>query len=547
MNDKYPNDTISSTTATAPTTGTSPSSSNRSAAGKVQAQIQAAISQLEVIRQSQAQVERRLTEEVDQIQLELDRNLEDFHQTGKLLEYFQSLQQRIISWVGALRELQSRVVVSLQPTAWDLLGTIADWEGWIQRQDDAVAILQQYGHIYTILGRKPIASNFEPEGIPDTYDEFGRRLQSKVQKARERRFQKRQTIAITQHEVKDGHTFGSFYQVGISKNSYWSFSYGYHTTKEQTDLWERKLALEEAISLATADFDPYYCELPNLVRDFVEWYQSHPKEYQQCYASLSLSDLASVLIRLDLCFLDDPWNDDENEEYKVHKWQAVIHEASVVGVLDNDAVERIVEKAVVTTLQGLFKKMAINLSSSRQVKSIGSFVRIICDQLLGSESNTTRKLYGLLSSYVSQILNGISIPLLSSTRAMESESPSSPLETDMLEDAIHYTNVEQTDRIARILSNVLEYWGPLLHKESAFAESVLNFFAYEYIPLLSSLSSVAQQQNQDRDSLSIPRSTCFNSFQMLWQSLRKHDILNHPDHLVASMTIQAAAQAYGKY
>jgi hypothetical protein len=231
--------------------------------------------------------------EVLQTKSELHRQEGDLDQSaGRALEYYtyQGLRETLASWVGALRELNGKDV-PIQEALHELESEVAASERWRDWEIDTISVLHQAGQLDQVLGRQPPSTIFDKIM---TVDEFGRDIKSQHAMQREKRFRHRQLIQQQRREAVRGDDSDALLR-----------------DTEQEGYRQRHVALQRALKVAMDDLDDTYTQLQNLVGVFEEWYTMNREEYEQCFASLSLCDLASVLVKADLCSLHDPWNESE--------------------------------------------------------------------------------------------------------------------------------------------------------------------------------------------------------------------------------------------
>ena len=252
-----------------------------SSLSKLRDQVKSALTQLELQTEDVQNASARRKVELNQVQEELTRQEAELEQAGTSLEYYQMLREELASWVGALRELKTKVV-PLQEALHKVerLGGNR-WSNW---QDDVVSILREANLLDRVIGRQPVQ---EDSQVTTVVDEFGRDVKSQFVLQRDKRVRQRRAIR-NQRTVHD-------------EDSDALFSDG-----EQAEMRNRRDALQEALQVAFGEVDDEYTKLSNLIAIFAKWAKTHPEEYRQCFASMSLADLASVLVQADLCSSHHP-------------------------------------------------------------------------------------------------------------------------------------------------------------------------------------------------------------------------------------------------
>jgi hypothetical protein len=445
--------------------------------------------------------------EVLQTKSELHRQEGDLNQSGRALEYYQGLRETLASWVGALRELNGKVK-PIQEALHELESEVAASERWRDWENDTISVLHQAGQLDQVLGRQPPSTIFDKIM---TIDEFGRDIKSQHAMHREKRFRHRQLIQQQRREAVRGDESDAFL-----------------SEEEQEGFRERHVALQRALKVAMDDLDDTYTKLQNIVGVFEEWYKMNPEEYRQCFASLSLGDLASVLVKADLCSLNDPWN--ESEGYNEAKWIPVAHGAT--EALDQAGLARIVEKAVIPALTDLFARSGYNLISSRQARSLSAFYLQV-QTLIPENSAILSKLRQQVTSYIQAQLQDISVAILFNPLVLPSATV---VEDDAeLREAIHAATAGQMHRLGKIGRNLLVHWSPILQVDDDFIGMLLDFISNKFLFLLSSLHGVEQAQFA---------ATPADVFGVVWNAVKATGWLERPEWMIQASPLRAAAMAY---
>lgn len=473
--------------------------------------------------------------QAQQAQSELERQEEQLHDTGRALEYYQRLRQTLVDWVGALRQLQAKIV----PVQTSLHGLMADMNCHQRRRDwqkDMIAVLFKHNRLDRVLGSQV---DDDPQALFDplqtdlavaAVDEFGRNVQSLSALQREQR--RRHRLRIRQQRAESR---GSALErdpemimmtMTMSRGDRDDESDAYLSDDEKENFRERHAALLKAVEVATHELDEEFTCLQNLVNVFEEWKQRYGDDYRQCYASLSLADLASVLILTELCALNDPWN--ESGGYNEGKWIAVIKSATDLGLLDGPGVERILEKSVYPSVADLLKRSGYAIMSSRQSAALSSFVKHVM-KIAPPHSPSMDKTKRKLQVYIAMSLLDISIPIVR-------RDSQSTLVSEELEEVLDGATVGQMHSLQKLLLNVITYWGPVLGTDDAFVESVLDFISNKFLFFLSSL-----QQDVTGSTFSESPAELFRE---VWDALLPLGWLNDPKWMLRTLAIRAACSAF---
>jgi hypothetical protein len=490
----------------APTTG--PRLSSSQGPGKVsllhlKSQIGSALSSLQDQRDDLERARQRRETEVIQTRSVLQRQQAEVKQSGNSLEYYQQLRETLASWIGALRELSSKLK-PIQVALHDLESEVAANSHWREWENDTISVLHQAGLLDTVVGRQPPSTAFDDIAM---VDDFGRDIKSQHSMQREKRSRHRKRIREQREEPIRGDESDAVLSDG-----------------EQEVFRERHMSLQKALDVAMNDLDDEYTKLQNIVTVFEEWRLANAEEYRQCFASLSLGDLASVLIQADLCHLHDPWN--ESDGYKEAKWIAIAHGAT--NTLGFAGLARIMEKAVFPAVSDLLDRSGYNLASSKQTRSLTTFYRHV-QKLFPEDSDMLQKLRGRVSAYLQEQLQEIAIPILRRPMVLPATEP-----TDLIA-ALATATTGQMHRIRKIVGNVLMHWSIILPADDVFIGTVLDFLSTRFLFLLSSLQGLEQPQFA---------ATPTDVFGEVWSLLQGTRWLDRPEWMIQAAPLRAAAIAY---
>jgi len=235
----------------------------------------------------------RRRNELQGVEDDLRRQEEDLRAGGSAFEYYQDLRVDIADWVGALRNLSTKIDT--------ITDAIREQEADLaerrrsrlrQREDDAAAILQSKSLLDGVIGRQVQLS--DDNNVAPAVDEFGRDIQSAEALARERRIVRRRRVEkeslkrVNKRQKAEAHVVQCDSDADLSDN-------------EIDELGQRIDALEEALLLAKDELDDRYCSLATLQNLFMSWEKHSPEDYRRCYAKLSLGDMAAVLVNAETC------------------------------------------------------------------------------------------------------------------------------------------------------------------------------------------------------------------------------------------------------
>ena len=435
------------------------------------------------------QVYMRRQVEMNQINEELKRQESDLKTAGVALEYYQELRLDLSSWVGALRDLKKKVA-PLQEALRLLDKEFSDRR--IGFEDDAVYVLRETGLLEQVLGRQPSI----PQEMATVIDEFGRDTKSQDILAREKRTRYRQKIR------KERLLNGDESDALISEN-------------EKDELKERRQALQKALRVAINEVDDHFTSLVNLISLFSKWFTSYREEYMQCFAGISLADLSSVLIQVDLCSIHHPlhWQGDG------FPWIKALQDISIFEVnIEESPLYRIVENVLIPAVEGILHDQAYSLISSRHTRSLATFF-FETSKLLPKGIILIDKLSSQLARYIERGLQSMAIPILKA-------GMHPPVPDDVFE-AFNYATTWQICCIEKIMFNLMTHWAPQLGDK--LAEPILDFTSSQLLFLLPSLKR---------------RDASGRLFGTVWKSLKKTNWLQRPEFMLQATLIQAAAASY---
>ena len=376
------------------------------------------------VHQHFSQTQERLKLQADELEKSLLRRQEakqeaegqahkhrqDLKTTGSSLEFYQSWRRDLIAFVGALREI-TKALPDMQ-TAWhELEQDMAGNQKWKDWEDDTFAVLTRYKLIHSVVGRQPMLAADVLMDESSLVDEFGRDISSQKQRILQQRRVQRLQIrkeAVVEGGIKKkmGAESGVAEAVPPHLNNDYAYPTGYPVLtgpSEMESFRERNKSLQDALKVVLDNLYEEYTSLPQLFELFAQWKRSFPAEYKECYASLTLADLATVLILVELLSLNDPLN--ESGGHDEAKWitsvcryyecgkdtsDALPGKGSDIKLFDKESIQRLVSKAVLPTLQDLLsQKRTYNLLSARQSKALSAFLSRVRAFMFKFSSPTT--------------------------------------------------------------------------------------------------------------------------------------------------------------
>ena len=499
---------------------------NNKSVSELRDQVQQTIRQLRRHGQDLDTSYNRRQVEVEQARQDYQRQDQELREAGKALEYYQELRLELASWVGALRELRGRVS-PLQDALRQLQQEHLDrWEWW---ENGIVNTLRQADLLETIVGRQPPEETDKNGGMgaAKVLDEFGRDVKSQHVLEMEKHGRQRRLIQAERSLAGDE-------------------SDAHLSNAERTEMKERQTALDSALEVAMEELAEQYSSLPDLVALFVGWHKAYPDEYKQCYAGMSLADLASVLMQVRLCTTHHPLHWQGATDKLLEKSNVATsttttpNDSGIPGTaalasmprvekdMEDTPVYRMIDKVLIPAMEDVLGQKAMNLQSTRHCHSMARFYQHTVELIPNPHTSVlVDKLNRQLVQYLSEKLNGIAIPILKSNVSVGNSTDDDDMSA--VRDAVRYAQSGQLRRLEKMLQNLLRYFAPVLGK--LLAEPVLDFVSSQLLYLLSSLPDTAVQEKK-------------RVFVAVWESLQPLGWLEQSEYLLQSAPIRAASMVY---
>jgi hypothetical protein len=488
-------------------------------------QLQSTLSNLKAQQQDLKHAIMRREAEKAQTESNLKRHQESLHRTGDACSEYQKLRHDLAMWVGALRDLQQKV----QPIAEALTQMILSQSAtaqqeWIHWQDDAASVLQEAGKLDQVLGRQPALPPPSHTSTAKTnlVDEFGRDSRSQYLRKREKRYRRRlQRRGLAPKIDHDGEKLGQ---------SLWRL----WVEEEDLDTLGRYHILQEALRVAFNDLDDDFTSIDKLLGVFERWKESYPDEYRQCYASLSLGDLVSVLAQADFCrsswvssMLRPSESMGDNERTDEFLWVPKLQSADIHGQEEEEgAIQRVLGKKFVPLLLTILNDSPALCFFSSEWSHLANDVVKNSDE----KSEIIKELNEALFKATIEVLDSVSIPLVKD----ELNKLPDIERKEEVDHAVNFSKVEQSIWIQQLLLNLLADWVPFLRcfeKYEEVGKSILDFISGKYLFLLSSLAPCIAS----------------DMFAPVWKILKTEnsDWLESPSFILQGAPVRAAASVYG--
>mmetsp|Transcript_35396 Transcript_35396/g.85839 ORF Transcript_35396/g.85839 Transcript_35396/m.85839 type:complete len:364 (+) Transcript_35396:138-1229(+) len=358
-----------------------------------------------------------------------------------------------------------------------------------------------------------------------TVDEFGRDIKSQFLSNRDKRYKAR----------LEQTTLASDGQAGVER----SLDYLWSEDSKLGGRKERYEYLQQALRLAIQDLDQDYTSLQKLIAVFDDWKQSYPEEYRQCYAVLSLGDLAATLVQADFCETSELFrlfatSTEAKKDDSVSLLQVLEGVDDGIGLEQGDsgAMQRVLEQNHVVLILKLLKESpsACFVSSTRSEALCRTLK--VCVERMDKDTKAYSSLQEAVFTGIQEALERISITTLKSD--FDAGRSARGMANEQIQHAVQFSCSEQAKWIQHLLMNMMEHWLIALQDSSnyeATMERILQFISGSYLQLLSSM---------DKEVAS-------TVFAPIWTMMStKHSIfMDSPAYMIQSAPVRAAAIAYG--
>jgi hypothetical protein len=486
----------------------------------VRQQLQSTLGNLSSQQEDIGNAIMRREADLAQSESDLKRHKQALQEAGDACNDYQGLRHDLAMWVGALRDLEQKVEPIFESLTKMISSQYASaQQEWTDLQEDVVSVLLEANVLETVVGRQPRLPSVGETA--STVDEFGRDVQSQYVRERERRYRRRmKRPLILDSDSRGDETDDVLYSIWI----------------EDSDNVRRCEILQEALGVALDDLEQDYTSVHKLVAVFEGWKKSHSNEYQQCYANLSLGDIATVLVKVEFCrsrWIVQVLRQSTHVDYDGSMLSSIVTELrrGEINIQDEEgAVQRMLGKTYVPFLLSLLNDSAAScfLCSEKSGLLLTSLAETFKN--FDETSMVIEKVQTALVRGIGELLNNISIPLVQDGVDIANDG-SERHERRVY--AIKYAKIGQVACLQRLLLNLLNAWVPFVQNPKTLEElgrCILDFISSKYLFLLSSM----------------PREKAQDAFAPIWQQLKRENSkwLDSPSFFLESAPIRAAATAY---
>lgn len=479
---------------------------------------------------------------------------------GKALEYYQDLRADLATWIGALRELDR--MVSLAEEALRRWERDVSWT-WLERffewGEDCTNVLEKKGLLESII---KCSDNKGDSGVdqPPEVDEFGRSVSSMSTMARIKRLDRRRKMQSQRcHFVLPNSDNYVVSLLCINEDNF---------DLREIDEWKQRYkALNDAVALIPNSVKEDYRSISNLFSFFLEWHRLHPEDYKTSFAEMSLVKMASVLVRLESCSTWDMMGLSEvmrgNSRMSVNevsqfKWfQSFTSDNETT--LAHDILLQIIEKEIVARflhslsffdetngiestahLHGVY-----NPFSTNQTKHMCTFLKSLLGYMSKEEiSSSTRRektvetVSGSLLSLVKKCVGKMIVPVVNPTNIKREKNAfvtkDGTFEFDSeTNDAVAYAFVVQGKELCTLVTNILQFWYPIIRDEAA------DLLSFVFTDIISRRILPVVQTLQIFDDCDLRRTLIGEILDAASQ------LLDDKEWLLQAAPLRVAAQALG--
>jgi len=510
---------------------------NTSSIGQIRSSLQPTISNLDNVYSDLETSISRHESTLSATQDEVSTKETTLQKHGKALEYYQVLREDLATWMGALRELNGMVKKAEDAKCrLEAEMSVRRMDRLVEWGEDCTEVLESSGLLKNKVLGKDGLDTAVPSTRPNTVqvDEFGRDLSSMASISRVKRCNQRRKRYLNRLQQESSNSSNN----STSDQSAECSNDDNFDTAEIDEWKQRQKALMQAIDIIPTLVKDDYLSISNLCTLFYDWERSYPDDYKNCYADMSLVQMVSVLVRLELCSVNvlDTNHPQDVIDVSEFKWFRDLKKTIRVA---NSAVEKetrprnilleVVQKQIVDRLLDSFsfevdkdgieqhgiydpfsvvqtKRMCSVLSSLLKyfTSSSGNDGKIICKEIID-------KILNKLISFLKHTLSRMTVPIADASKITMRGNEFVMKEGDNgfdneTTDAISYSTIVQAKDFCTLVNNILGHWYPVLNEicESDNLSSLVQFvfadiISLRLLPILTSLHDISSSGNDKNE------------------------------------------------
>ncbi|KAL9183827.1 hypothetical protein ACHAXT_004683 [Thalassiosira profunda] len=429
---------------------------------------------------------------------ELTKHQKTLQKHGQALEYYQGLREDLATWMGALRELNG--MVERAEAAKRRLEAEVSWrqmERFWEWSNDCAEVLEKEGLIVKTLGGGSADSAGESQ-MPAQVDEFGRDMSSMASMARVRRHNQRRKRCLERlrESDKSKDDLASMQQVVECTNED-------NIGAEEVEEWrKREEALSKAVAIVPNLVTEDYLSIPNLCSLFSGWQKMYSEDYANCYAEMSLVQMVSVLVRLEMCerwgmlqlngeSAEDVWMDIKELQWFRGLKESIVQRGDNGGEADSTSrknetephksiLVQVIQKQVLGRLlmmlsigddsrSGGERHMIYNPFSVAQTECLCSCLKSILGCLSTRDNGSklceeaAEKVLDSLLSLIKHCVNKMAVPIVDASKIALRGNEFAPRDGPRgfdgeAADAIVYATIVQAKLLCVMVQNILGHW-----------------------------------------------------------------------------------------
>ena len=514
---------------------------NSSSLGEIRTSLQPTITNLENVYSDLESSISRHESTLSSTRDELSNKERTLEKHGKALEYYQGLREDLATWMGALRELND--MVTKVEDAQRKLEAEMTWirlERFVEWGNDCTEVLESNSLLKNkIMGKD---SSLDSSGsilkAVRQVDEFGRDMSSMASMSRVKRWNQRRKRCINRLHGDD--------ESAIEQSTACSTNEDNIDTSEIDEWKRRREALVQAMAIIPNLMKDEYLSISNLCTLFLEWERTYPEDYVSCYADMSLVQMTSVLVRLDLCgqwdvlglyaqstaahyeVTESKWFRDlkKIDSQRMHGVDPKMEKEGKTNPRKDVLIE-VVQKQIVSRILDLFSfenegnetTCLYDPFSVDQTKCLCSMMGSLLEYFSSSYAENSReickktvqKVLNALLSLVKYHIERVVVPIADESKIMMTRNEfvardrSNEIDSEA-SDSIVYATTIQARALCQLVKNILGHWYPILNKEldnqnenlvSLVQCVFMDIISLRILPVLHSLHDITSSGNDN--------------------------------------------------
>ena len=445
---------------------------------------------------------------------ELTKHQRELQNRGESLEYYQGLRVDLATWIGALRELDSMIkLVEESRRRWEVDVTWEKLERFLQWGEDSAIVLEKQNLLETMIP----CNDDDAKDQASEVDEFGRTVSSKAIMARLKRLDRRQRMKSERSM-----------NIDIDQTCFCIVEDNFEV-HENEELKQRFEALNNAAAFIPNSVKENFRSIANLYTLFLEWHRAYPEDYKTSFAQMSIVQMTSVLVRLEM---SEKWDllglsrsssaDCQSRQYVSEisgfSWFQCLKSSretkrTLVQIVQKEIFPRFMRslsyyddtKNSEKSTEHVFG--VYNPFSADQTKHVCIFLKSIKVSMTTEETGTDFNcekmiecVSGALLSLVRKCIERMKVSVLNPTQmkggknAVRDEATGFGTE---IHDAITYASIVQSNELCTLATNIFRFWHPIIsEKDGDLLRFVFtDIISLRLIPVVNTLHATSNEYN----------------------------------------------------